>query len=209
MNKPKYTVRSLAGHSDENHAGSRPNFTYWRQFPTLKVHEIASLLLDIDPRALTDATDPYGDPMDFSDEVRVLVSSALIGDLDVFPVGTTEMDRHTEIGRKSLVTWLRKNDYAALADQLDSNIAVLNQVTIQEEVPQTKDWKKLAREIADEEFDRDTANQSRDNLYGYSRRVCDEMQTRKIHGPRGRITNAKTVQREALQGTNWWASKRK
>lgn len=68
-------------------------------------------------------------------------------------------------------------------------------------------WKEQARKIADECFDRDTANNCRDSLTGYASRVMDEMQKRGIHGPRGRITNPNTIQRDALQGAKWWASK--
>lgn len=71
------------------------------------------------------------------------------------------------------------------------------------------DWRESARKIADEFFDRDTVSRVRDSLDGYSKRVMDEMQKREIHGPRGRIDNHKTIQREALQGDKWWAKKTK
>lgn len=71
------------------------------------------------------------------------------------------------------------------------------------------DWKVAARKIADECFDSDTKSGCRDSLAGYSRRVMDKMQQRKIHGPRGLIDNANTIQREALQGARWWANKPK
>ncbi|AXS80856.1 hypothetical protein [Dechloromonas sp. HYN0024] len=73
----------------------------------------------------------------------------------------------------------------------------------------TPDWRVAARNIADELFERDTANQCRDSLDGYSMRTMEEMQKRQIHGPRGRIDNHKTVQREALQGPQWWQGKKK
>lgn len=86
-----------------------------------------------------------------------------------------------------------------------------------------KDWKEQARMIADECFDADTNNNCRDSLVtrkkksngtyeivgGYAYRVMEIMQERKIHGPRGRIGNANTVMREALQGKKWWANKPK
>jgi hypothetical protein len=74
-----------------------------------------------------------------------------------------------------------------------------------------KTWKEYAREIADTFFDHDTnANPSvRDSLAGYADRVMAEMQKRKIHSPRGAITNASTISREALQGLKWWAKKQK
>lgn len=77
-----------------------------------------------------------------------------------------------------------------------------------EGVEQVLTWKKHAQAIADECFDRDTANNCRDSLTGYAKRVMDEMQKRKIHGPRGRIDNPKTIQRDALQGAKWWANKK-
>lgn len=71
------------------------------------------------------------------------------------------------------------------------------------------DWKAKARRIADELFDHDTECRTRDSLKGYSERVMTEMQKREIHGPRGRIDNPGTIMRDALQGSKWWASKRK
>lgn len=71
------------------------------------------------------------------------------------------------------------------------------------------DWKVAARTIADEYFDSDTRNNCRDSLAGYSLRVMNAMQERKIHGQRGLIDNHKTIQRDALQGSRWWAKKKK
>jgi hypothetical protein len=81
------------------------------------------------------------------------------------------------------------------------------------------DWRVKAREIADELFDYDTAHNTRDGLVrkngrgeyagGYAYRVMEAMQQRNIHGPRGRIDNAGTVAREALQGDKWWGKKKK
>jgi hypothetical protein len=71
------------------------------------------------------------------------------------------------------------------------------------------DWKVSARLIADEFFDRDTAMKYRDTLFGYSKKVMKEMQERKIHGPRGRIVNPLTIQRDALQAGKWWGNKPK
>ncbi|CAE6863946.1 hypothetical protein R69608_00355 [Paraburkholderia nemoris] len=70
-------------------------------------------------------------------------------------------------------------------------------------------WKEQARIIADELFDHDTAQRTRDSLKNYASRVMAEMQTREIKGPRGIIDNPNTIQREALQGALWWAKKAK
>jgi len=72
----------------------------------------------------------------------------------------------------------------------------------------TDGWKSAARKIADECFDHDTEQRCRDNLFGYAKRVMEKMQERQINGPRGLIDNAKTIQREALQGDLWWAQKK-
>ena len=71
------------------------------------------------------------------------------------------------------------------------------------------DWRDRARTIADELFDHDTQCGTRDTLMNYANRVMKKMQERQIHGPRGRIDNPKTIQREALQGHQWWATKPK
>lgn len=71
------------------------------------------------------------------------------------------------------------------------------------------DWCAQARLIADEFFDADTKNNSRDSLEGYSIRVMDEMQKRGIKGPRGIIDNSNTVKRDALQSDKWWRNKKK
>lgn len=81
------------------------------------------------------------------------------------------------------------------------------------------DWKAQARVIADECFDHDTKQNTRDQLGkknanneivgGYAYRVMEIMQDREIHAPRGRIDNAATIMREALSGGKWWANKRK
>lgn len=79
-------------------------------------------------------------------------------------------------------------------------------------------WHESARIIADECFDDDTRNKCRDCLIkrvgskvtgGYAHRVMEIMQERNIHGPRGRIDNAGTICRDALQGKSWWANKSK
>lgn len=71
------------------------------------------------------------------------------------------------------------------------------------------DWQERARAIADELFDHDTKQRTRDSLDGYARRVTIKMQERGIHGPRGRFDNHNTIKREALQGSKWWARKPK
>jgi hypothetical protein len=71
------------------------------------------------------------------------------------------------------------------------------------------DWKIKARKIADRFFDNDTNMNCRRTLMDYSTAVMDEMQRLEVHGPRGRIDNAKTIQRDALQGGLWWKNKKK
>lgn len=71
------------------------------------------------------------------------------------------------------------------------------------------DWRANARAIADECFDRDTANNCRDSLANYSKRVADSLGKRGIQGPHRKVISPQTVQREALQGEKWWSNKLK
>ena len=54
---------------------STVDWTYWQQFPTLKIWELAALMCQIDPRALGDTTDRNGDPIDLRDEERMLIGA--------------------------------------------------------------------------------------------------------------------------------------
>jgi hypothetical protein len=93
--------------------------------------------------------------------------------------------------------------------------------TIPTDHAQPEDWKVTARKIADECFDHDTnsnpptrdslirRNQRNDPVGGYAVRVMEKMLERGVRGPRGPITNASTIAREALQGQKWWALKSK
>ena len=74
---------------------------------------------------------------------------------------------------------------------------------------ENSDWRVSAREIADELFDYDTTMKTRDSLKNYSLRTMNEMQKRRIKGPRGIIDNPATIMRDALQGDKWWANKKK
>ena len=70
-------------------------------------------------------------------------------------------------------------------------------------------WQEQARIIADEYFNRDTANGCRDSLQGYCVRVMELMQQRDVKGPRGIFDSPGTIKREALQSKKWWANKSK
>lgn len=97
-------------------------------------------------------------------------------------------------------------DSAALAAVASEQAAEAQPSAVKDD---DKGWRVKARQIADECFERDTWSGCRDSLAGYSRRVMIEMQEHEIHGPRGRFDNPNTIQREALQGAQWWASKNK
>lgn len=108
-------------------------------------------------------------------------------------------ESQTTVAMADLLHWLDGIARAAPAPQNDA----------EKDDATEKDWRPKARDIADECFDRDTANNCRDSLASYSHRVMDEMQKRNIHGPQGPIVNPKTIQREALQGAKWWQNKPK
>jgi len=80
-------------------------------------------------------------------------------------------------------------------------------------------WQEQACQIADECYDHDAAqgklgtldvlakkDRKGEVVGGYAYRVMEIMQERKIHAPRGRITNAATIAKE-LQGKKWWGNK--
>lgn len=75
--------------------------------------------------------------------------------------------------------------------------------------PNGERWEEQARTIADECFNRDTANGCRDSLKGYSMRVMELMQERDVKEPRGIFDSPGTIMREALQSKKWWANKSK
>lgn len=97
-----------------------PNFEYWRQFQTLEVFEIASLMSGVDPRRFCDATDEHGDVLDLSDEIRKLTGAATVKNITAYPAEGGLINKHTQIKRESLVQWLREHDYPVLADELDN-----------------------------------------------------------------------------------------
>lgn len=104
--------------------------------------------------------------------------------------------------------FLPEREAAVLLADCETFAAATSGTTAKDAPPVAlSDWRNSARAIADECFDKDTANKCRDSLAGYSRRVMGEMQTREIHGPRGLIDNPNTIQREALQGARWWKGK--
>ncbi|MBC8739019.1 hypothetical protein F6X40_19895 [Paraburkholderia sp. UCT31] len=70
-------------------------------------------------------------------------------------------------------------------------------------------WEDVARAIADECYDRDTACGVRNSVNGYAQKVAEKMQQRGIRGPHGFFLSPATVRREALQSKDWWAKKQK
>ncbi|MPV65857.1 hypothetical protein [Burkholderia sp. BE17] len=115
-----------------------------------------------------------------------IAKSRLLAEPNLAVVNTESPEQATEIAMTSAVSTSGPSEWA-----------------------NTGSWQDKARGIADELFDHDTSLQTRDSLKNYSKRVMNVMQERQIHGPRGRIDNPLTVQREALQGDKWWAKKQK
>ena len=70
-----------------------------------------------------------------------------------------------------------------------------------------KPWQEVARDLADIEYAKDTANGVRDRVQGYASRIIPELQKRVTHWPRSPINNPKTIVRDALQGPQWWKKK--
>lgn len=160
----------------------------WWNSPGVEPEQAAQVLWRINP-------DDEPDGMPASDEDR-RAYRALLREFRTY--------RQTNPGPITLAQWLD----IARQKSLRYHSWIADWLRARAEIA-AADWRDQARQIADECFDRDTANHVRDSLIGYSRRVMTEMTTRQIHGPRGPIDNASTVQREALQGAKWWAGKPK
>ena len=120
--------------------------------------------------------------------------------------------KNIKIDKESWLEWCRANGYSKASMNFPVRSGRLTQntgFTSGINANDLPDWRIVAREIADELFDHDTNCSTRDSLKNYSNRVMAVMQERQIRGPRGIIDNSATVQREALQGSNWWATKAK
>lgn len=117
-----------------------------------------------------------------------------------------------KIDKESWLEWCRANGYSKTSMNFPVRSGRLARSTTNASGTDTNsppDWRDAARDIADELFDHDTNCSTRDSLKNYSNRVMAVMQERAIRGPRGIIDNPATIQREALQGSNWWATKEK
>jgi hypothetical protein len=99
-----------------------PKFAYWRKRPTLKVWFVAAMMHNVDPHAMTDAIDSNGDGLDLSDEMELIKSAALIGDITDFAHPGKLPDNETEVSRESLDPWLRAQGYAVLANKLRTTV---------------------------------------------------------------------------------------
>jgi len=116
---------------------------------------------------------------------------------------------HLEVFWDKLNKWLEENEPRLFKEWRFPKPKAVKVVVHGADSQSGNDWKDKAREIADKCFDLDTSNNCRDSLAGYSKRVMEEMQKCEIHGPRGRIDNPNTIQREALQADQWWKQKKK
>ena len=102
-----------------------PDFEYWRQFATLKVWEIAYLMIGVDPRLAgsyvePDPEDPTGQggvAPDISDEERRLTSAIDAGSLKSTG-SAVESAALREVVVKSLIPWLMNNGHVRLAEEL-------------------------------------------------------------------------------------------
>ncbi|CAJ4043437.1 Uncharacterised protein [Burkholderia pseudomallei] len=150
----------------------------------------------------------------YSDVLDKLKAARASGALQTYEPGrnvrymsSTVRDFYEEAYWDDLNSWLEKHE-ARITFRFPQPATATGQ-SAQDPNEGSDSWQVIARQIADECFDRDTANSCRDSLRGYAKRVMEKMQKLQIHGPRGRIDNPNTIQREALQGSKWWATKKK
>jgi len=204
----------------------QPRWKKWRLMPEVDIWQAVALSLNIEPEkvqtsdhAWMGARFPFNEGDEFDDRLNITLAYA--SNRAHFPTpcrlnmggGYLCGIRLSEFAEWAVSVAEWKNlppELTAMAIKPDVSPAKAQSAQINHDsVPSSNDWRDKARAIADSLFDRDTANKCRDSLAGYSRRVMDEMQMKEIHGPRGRIDNHNTIQREALQGDKWWAKKPK
>ena len=70
-----------------------------------------------------------------------------------------------------------------------------------------KKWQDIAREIAEEQYQKDFELNSVGALNKYKEHVFNELKKLGITGPQGKTPGMGTIAREALQGDNWWKHK--
>jgi hypothetical protein len=120
MTRGQRTTQTVGG--DDHFA---PDFEYWRRFATLKVWEIAYLMMGVDPRrasdyVVQDREDPTGHrgvAPDISDDERML-ASAIDAGLLRSTGSAVEGAARREVVIQSLIPWLMANGHARLAGEL-------------------------------------------------------------------------------------------
>lgn len=99
-------------------SNTSPDFAFWRKRPTLKIWCVAVMMQGVDPYCMSDVTDKNGDALDLSEEMQLLISASLVGEITAYPTPGHLPDNETEVATASLDNCLRSRGYADLADAL-------------------------------------------------------------------------------------------
>ena len=92
---------------------------HWAKFSTIEVRDIAALMQGANPDALQDVViNDYGDGIDLSSEIAMLMSAVNVGELAVFPSGNALPDDRAKVLVTTLIPWLQIRGYEVLADGL-------------------------------------------------------------------------------------------
>lgn len=76
-------------------------------------------------------------------------------------------------------------------------------------IDKTKPWKELAREVAEELYQKTKkATGFKGNLDDYCAHVEEVFKTESIKSAHGEVPSKGNIKREALQGDHWWSSKK-
>lgn len=226
-------VRPLTGTSfrPPGPAHGTPDWSEWAHIPSVALQEACALSMCIDPHTLvyermdrSYEPDTSDEPVkkEFAKRLRMLRKNIYEPCFSPVPTGDVRLSEFAWWAQ-SIVRWPNlPPELNSLAEPPPSRRAAApakqscdasGDATLPPKA--VGDWREEARAIADELFDRDTEHGVRDSLLtkkgrgGYAFRVMGELQARGIHGPRGRIVNAGTVAKEALQGDKWWGRKLK
>lgn len=128
-------------------SGVNANYSFWSRLESIKIWELAVLMTGIDPRALTDVCDENGDPADFAEEERMLLSAVLAGKISAVPSASLPADTDTEILTPSVINWFRARGKAELASNLAGTPVVLLEAVANPRHPMHAPELRIALEV--------------------------------------------------------------
>lgn len=182
----------------------KADWNHWEQMPHCKIRDIVALSLDLEPSNPKHEIRTW--PPEYSNRLQITNAHIECGKLTRSKAVWHSIDMST-YGTWALSMGWSLPDRFPRSSLINAPTSITQAEIKTEKVKASPDWKDEARRLADDFFDKDTKINCRRTLQAYADLVMDEMQKLEIHAPRGRIDNAGTIKREALQGKKWWGFK--